>query len=309
MPGSSDASARVFAASAGSTTSSCLVGTRVEHLKASSAIKVGEIVGSVEGVFARPTNLGDELPREDHYKKKKAMGHPIFGRIRLGQKGQPAVPVLHLGLDGSMEWQRSFRSKAELPPSQANERAVLVQTAENLEGMLRYGHSVQPPLVKPMPKKLEPGAVGENLHWNGGSKLSSRTVCVGDEFEVLRQATKKTHEHEHEPDTDKNGKSVVDKEEWVVVSRFQVASPRLPCANIDSKFGQSFAKHGMRAEAARTGFCGFFCRVLQTGSVREGDAVRLCRRPHPSWPLRRICQLLYSSDSAVMRLVGGSLLP
>jgi MOSC domain-containing protein YiiM len=71
---------------------------------------------------------------------------------------------------------------------------------------------------------------------------------------------------------------------------------------MDDVHGRTYSVHGTRAHCARTGWGGAFFRVLGAGgSVMEGDAVRLAARPHPAWSTRRVSELLYGSDAAVMR--------
>ena len=239
----------------------------------------------VAGVCKRRCDLGDELPRPAMLEVKKAKGHRTFERVRIAGPGAPAARVGPLGIVGSTEFQKSFRASLVVPPEHASHRAILVQTAAHVELLRKYAAKLDPPLRKPLPEVMGPGAFGDNLFLDGGDSFHSGTVCVGDEYDVLR----------HSDDAD--------KQETIVVCRLQVVSPRLPCAHIDEALGETFGLRGVRGECARTGFGGFFCRAIQSGTIREGDTVCLSRRLHPSWNLRRIAWLLYGNDAANTRSV------
>ena len=234
----------------------------------------------IDGVFRRRTDLGDELPRPKMLVVKESKEHAIFQRIRCGKTGEDPAKVGRLGLEGSMEFQRSLRARDVQPLSQANERAVLVQVAAHLEKLREYAATVDPPLRKPLPENMGPGSCGENLFLDGGSDFHAGTVCIGDEFDIVRG------HGEGQPE---------------VVCRLQVSSPRQPCSNCDLTFGQTFTPKGVRAQFARSGMGGFFCRVLVEGTLHDGDVVRLAKRPNPKWSLERVSSLLYGNDVALMK--------
>jgi hypothetical protein len=259
---------------------------------------VGRHVATVHGVFRRRLDLGGELPREQMEAQKAKAGYQIFQRIRTAREGEAPAGVGPLGLTDSLEYHRFLCARESQPLANAGERAVLVQSAAHVDELRQFAATATPPLVQPVaPEAFFGGAVGENVFVHdvegggGGSSVSSSvsssafcsaTVCVGDEYDVVRR-------------------SGGDEGEQRVVCRLQVASPRLPCSKWDTTFGQTFTARGVRAEAARSGLGGIFCRVLQSGTLLDGDTLRLAKRPHPAWNLRRISRLCYGSDVAVMR--------
>jgi MOSC domain-containing protein YiiM len=226
----------------------------------------------VGAVCTRRSDLGDELIDGTHNEVRKAKGHSTFARLR----SNGPISVGPVGLEGSMEYHKSSRAAAELGNDGKLDRAVLVQTAAHLRQLREYAASVSdPPLNKPLPEDLGGGSFGDNVFLEGGADLHSGTVCIGDEFEVVRGGT--------------------------VVCRLQVSSSRRPCSSVDAAFGDTNSLRGVRAECARTGMGGIFCRVLTPGTIQAGDTWRLTRRPHPLWSLRRISALLYGDNRALMR--------
>ena len=100
-----------------------------------------------------------------------------------------------------------------------------------------------------------PGALGENWTIAG---LSETNVCIGDIFAVGQ-------------------------------TRVQVSQPRQPCWKINR-----FHRHPKLLKfISETGRTGWYLRVLQTGSVQAGDAVRLEQRIHPDWPIARLNDFLF----------------
>ena len=88
-----------------------------------------------------------------------------------------------------------------------------------------------------------PGGLGENLTVTG---IDEEAVCVDDIFAVG-------------------------------TARLQVSEPRIPCRTIALRFGDPAIGIAMRD----TGWRGFYCRVLEEGLVRAGDAMTLIGRPNP----------------------------
>ncbi len=230
----------------------------------------------VSAVCTRRSDLGDHLTDGTHSEVKKAKGHLTFARIC----SNGPIAVGPVGLEGSMDYHKAARA-TELGEQGKLDRAVLVQTAAHLQQLREYAARSDPPLNKPLPADLGGGSFGDNVFLEGGADLHSGTVCVGDEFEVVRGGAV--------------GAAAV------VVCRLQVSSPRRPCSNVDAAFGDTNSVRGVRAESARTGMAGIFCRVLVPGTIQAGDTWRLTKRPHPAWSLRRISALLYGDNKAVMR--------
>jgi len=100
------------------------------------------------------------------------------------------------------------------------------------------------------------GLFGENLTINHGTE---KEVCIGDVF------------------------SIGDV-------RMQVSQPRQPCW----KLGR-YARHSeLPKKVVRTGFCGWYLRVLQTGIIESGMPFELAERPQPEWSVRRAHRTMYA---------------
>ena len=88
--------------------------------------------------------------------------------------------------------------------------------------------------------ELEPAAFGENLTV---PDMKEGHVCIGDIFTA--------------------GSAVI-----------QVSQPRQPCATLGARYGTT----ELVKEVIRTGFTGFYCRVIQTGYIAQGEAIELQHR-------------------------------
>jgi MOSC domain-containing protein YiiM len=97
--------------------------------------------------------------------------------------------------------------------------------------------------------EMGPGGFGENFTIAGQHES---TVCIGDVYEV--------------------GDAVV-----------QVSQPRGPCVKISRRW----ERPDLLRRVEETGRHGWYLRVLQRGTVEAGLELRLVRRPHPEWTVRR----------------------
>lgn len=95
------------------------------------------------------------------------------------------------------------------------------------------------------PQQLTGGEFGENFTLEG---LTEREVCIGDIFSV--------------------GSAVV-----------QISQPRQPCW----KLARRWQIKDLAVQVERTGFTGWYFRVLQEGLVESNVALRLMDRPFPEW--------------------------
>lgn len=64
--------------------------------------------------------------------------------------------------------------------------------------------------------------------------------------------------------------------------RLQVSQPRSPCWKIDAKFGRD----GITRFVAEQGIAGWYYRVLETGTARAGDTIKLIERNKEPFSLR-----------------------
>ncbi|HEY2573016.1 MAG TPA: MOSC domain-containing protein [Verrucomicrobiaceae bacterium] len=102
------------------------------------------------------------------------------------------------------------------------------------------------------------GAFGENFTTRG---LVESEVCIGDTFQV--------------------GTAI-----------FQITQPRQPCW----KLGRRWRLKQMPALVANSGRTGWYFRVMQTGAIRQGDAIELAARPHSEWTLSRANDVMEQRD-------------
>lgn len=100
-------------------------------------------------------------------------------------------------------------------------------------------------------------AFGENLRTRG---LVEADVCIDDVFRV--------------------GTALL-----------QVSQARQPCWKLNERFGVP----DMARRVQDTGRAGWYLRVLEPGTVGAGDGILLLGRPHPSWSLQRLMDLLYGA--------------
>lgn len=118
---------------------------------------------------------------------------------------------------------------------------------------------------------LGPGALGENLSIDGWDE---EDVCVGDTVGI--------------------GGTLL-----------QVTRPRKPCF----KLALRFRDLRLPRHLVETGRCGWYFRVLQTGSIAPDDEARLIGRPHPQWTIRRLNDISIRADADIDELQALAALP
>lgn len=97
---------------------------------------------------------------------------------------------------------------------------------------------------------FNPGCFGENISSHG---LTEESLCLGD---ILKM----------------DGATV------------QICQGRQPCWKLNMHTGLP----GMAPAFQKTGFTGWYYRVLEEGNVAAGGTIRLIERLHPDWPLSRV---------------------
>lgn len=102
---------------------------------------------------------------------------------------------------------------------------------------------------------LPAGAFGENFTVRG---LTEESVCVGDVYAV--------------------GSAVV-----------QVSQPRQPCW----KLARRWRVDDLAARVQRTGYTGWYFRVLREGEVAAGMPLRLLERAHGEWTIARANETMH----------------
>jgi MOSC domain-containing protein YiiM len=71
---------------------------------------------------------------------------------------------------------------------------------------------------------------------------------------------------------------------WCIgATTLQISEPRKPCGNISRFWNRS----DLLRLVVRSGRSGFYLRVVEEGTLRAGDEVRLVERPYPEWTVTR----------------------
>lgn len=105
------------------------------------------------------------------------------------------------------------------------------------------------------PAQLSGGAFGENFTLEG---LTEQEVCIGDVFSV--------------------GSAVV-----------QISQPRQPCW----KLARRWSIKDLALQVERTGFTGWYFRVLQEGTVESNAPLQLMDRPCPEWTIATANRIMH----------------
>ncbi|KAI1385946.1 PK beta-barrel-protein domain-containing protein-like protein [Hypoxylon trugodes] len=108
--------------------------------------------------------------------------------------------------------------------------------------------------------KFKIGAFGENMT---SSYLTEENLCVGDKFRLGPEAI------------------------------IQVTMLRQPCYKLNHRF--EYKK--MSNLIQKTGYTGWYYRVLKEGEVQEGDEIELIERINPRWSLTRLHHILYTDSN------------
>lgn len=102
------------------------------------------------------------------------------------------------------------------------------------------------------------GMFGENLTVTG---LSESTVCIGDQFRI---------------------NNVV----------LEVSQPRQPCW----KLGRRWKIKELPKQVVKNGRSGWYCRVIETGTLQSDLSIEFLNRVHPDWTILRAHQTLFDKD-------------
>lgn len=116
------------------------------------------------------------------------------------------------------------------------------------------------------PLLAKAGAFGENISTDG---LTEDEVLIGDRFRL--------------------GSALV-----------EVSQGRQPCWKIDHKF----ERKGITLRVLQTVRCGWYYRVLEPGTVAEGDTFELVERGHEGWDVARVFRAIYHKGATTRELVG-----
>ena len=105
---------------------------------------------------------------------------------------------------------------------------------------------------------LTPGSIGENI---SASDMNDENVYIGDTYEI--------------------GDVVL-----------QVNSPRAPCVKIN----QRYSMKNVDIFIAQNGITGWYFRVLETGTIRVGDRMKLVHRLQNTKSIKEIIHLVRDKD-------------
>lgn len=113
------------------------------------------------------------------------------------------------------------------------------------------------------------GAFGENLTLHGWDETQA---CIGDRYSL--------------------GEAEV-----------QVSQPRQPCW----KLARRWQVKDLALQVERTGFTGFYFRVIRHGHVKSGDVLELLERPFPQWSIARCNEIMHHTkdDADAARELAG----
>lgn len=100
-----------------------------------------------------------------------------------------------------------------------------------------------------------PGAFGENLTVEGINEVD---VCLGDIWQVGS-------------------------------AKLQVSQPRQPCATL----ARRWAVKDLALQVQKNGYTGWYLRVLEEGTIEQGEEVKLIERSLPDWPLTRANEVMH----------------
>ncbi len=95
------------------------------------------------------------------------------------------------------------------------------------------------------------------------SELNEDSVCVGDRFQI--------------------GTGVV-----------EVSQPRKPC----ERLSKNTENQNTQQTIYRSGWSGWYVRVVQAGVICKGDKLHLLSRPHPEFTIRHLNRLLSAPNHA-----------
>ncbi|MBC7521109.1 MAG: MOSC domain-containing protein [Sandarakinorhabdus sp.] len=118
---------------------------------------------------------------------------------------------------------------------------------------------------------MRPGAMGENLVV---ADLDEQSVHIGD---IVRAGT----------------------------ALLQVSQIREPCSTLAAVHGTTRIVRAM----TRSGRCGWYFRVLESGAVNAGDAHAIIERPNPGWPVARFAGFAAGRSGTIEALAELATLP
>lgn len=88
-------------------------------------------------------------------------------------------------------------------------------------------------------------------------------------------------------------------------ARFQVCQPRQPCFKFALRHNNKLLPKAM----VRSGYSGWYYRVLDEGVISAGDALVLLERPNPDFAFSRLVQIIYRGGATQKELAAMAQMP
>ncbi len=213
--------------------------------------------------------------------------HASWERPRVDPKVAIAVSPTGFDAGGENDWSIQRVTSGRLNQRDVLDRALLVQSVTHYEPILQAGLELRRPLERD--HVCAPGAWAENLTVSGSG--NSKTLCVGDVLVVRGSGS---------GGGSKRGKRAAGRDGAPGSNplRLQVSGPCRPCSKVDIAFGKTWDGKGVRAFTCPRGLRGWFFRVLEPGTLSEGDELVVVERPYPQWSLERLSDTLYGMKGA-----------
>lgn len=210
----------------------------------------------------------------------------VFNRQKVAKANATTVQPQGIVADGAAD--PHMREENErLRTQDVLDRAILVQCESHWIDLATHdwGDALEAPF--PDLEDMEGGDFGENLLITGAS---ADNLCVGDVLALVPSRSKRGKSAKGVPPPSPGGRGAT--------LQLQIVSPRRPCGKVDQQFGMTWGGTGVRAHCAATARAGFFCKVLQPGSLTDGAELEVIERPHPNFSVSRVASLLYGMKGA-----------
>lgn len=206
--------------------------------------------------------LWSALTSTDNRKAKQKVV-AMFGKNKSSRKSMARSRIIDgqfiplQGLVGSDFW-HIYDDDAK--PLEMADRAILLQSIQNyrkINEMANFANFPQSDL-----QALEDPRFGEQVIVD-----TEDDICIGDEYEVTGSTL-----------------------------RIRISSPRKSTRELDIKNKTPVGVGGIYHLTCSTGMAGWFCEVLNEGTMSEGSELLLVSRPNPKWTLEEISKAIYGGE-------------
>ncbi|QQE13014.1 MOSC domain-containing protein [Planctomycetota bacterium] len=178
--------------------------------------------------------------------------------------GSPSASTWH-----QKQWTSAIHKQPVHQPIQLSQENLQGDAQADLKNhggphraLLLYSSTHYPFWRKQLDRPTLPfGAFGENITV---SNFTEKSICIGDTFTL--------------------GSTII-----------QVSQPRPPCW----KLARLHRIKHLPTLVQETGYAGWYCRVLQTGTISPSDTLTLTDRPCPDWSIDKVARLKYLPDKGL----------